>query len=308
MSVHNTTTSDGGLRIWGTLICKNQGRQAINVMKYHFDKCNFQGFVFINNDSFDDTLPLVTRFSQEADGRVIMLNTNNQGALKQGYWKTYVNRLLYRDNLADVVFPVDSDMFWRVDYEKLYQMREKYPLGFVTTNYPYLVHSAIVNRLTNEDSFEEEYKNSFWRHMIYRFKEHNTVKTVLFREGLHKFTVGEGDHFATDDNYQEIGQNHNIQEIGCYAYEYPAISYDDYIRKIAVHGFGQMSAWGHDWFIGKSPWGFHIREPFKQLLVTGNIMTYFLKTHYLNISEQATMMKDGMQIVEDRFLVDYVIP
>lgn len=286
------------MNIWGTMICRNEGKKAITTLSYHLNYLKFSGFVFLDNGSTDETRELI----EHRDNRIVYFSTEDMAAptergMLQSLWKNRATRWIWANTDADIVLPVDCDTFW-VGTDKLESEFTEDRIGMLCANYAFLPY-----KVPTSSECLKDYYSSFWKVLRYRQEKSHTTKVALHKSVVNfgNLVISEGDHFLID-TMKNCGMV-ILPTSRASVYEYPVLTYEDLVRKTVNTGIGRILAHGKDWVDCKSPIATYTAIDLDRLSRFGEIQDRW-NGFLLTNEEVGNLKKNEQNLVEDTTLVD----
>jgi hypothetical protein len=279
-----------------TLINRNEGEKALQVIKFHLQHCGFDGGVFIDNDSTDNSFETV---SEAKLNNVLCVRTEQGLGLVQAKAKNSANDLIFSmfagggEQIA--IFPIDCDMIWKIDDNYLEELYfTTHSTGFVAEGYVMYPDESLTELFGTK-----KYWLNFWNFVNHLVLQKTAQKIVLFSND---YEIIEGDHFAWSRiNGDRI--EHRADETKIRIYEYHILDHDDLVRKTISAGIGRIVAEGYYFVSGASPCGKHTQIDLDILSKVGNLREKW--SEYLLTNE---MIKSRTDIIIDNIWKDkYVL-
>jgi hypothetical protein len=267
-----TSVQDSNLKIYGIMVCRNEGAKALRNILYHTQHQNFAGFFVVDHGSTDDTAKLI----QQADlPNTIIFDRGNEGYF-QDKWGDEVHQYIRDNNIqCDALVPVDCDTMWRLDHDKLIEYVQSELDGIMGKVYGFWVHQAIEDMQDKHD-----YMDNYWKYLKYR-------NTTLQNPNLH---LHQGDHAFNGAGSFEITYSQ-------LAYEYNVLSYEDWMRKVVQAAMGNIARWGMDWLNGKIGCATQYIAVFNHITETGELKDNW-KSKVLSEEVAKREVEEGKMVVD----------
>ena len=262
------------VKIAGIMMGKNQGHRLKSNILYHLNVAGFDRMVYIDNDSFDDSVEIVASMN---DARVKLICTG-QVAFKAQEIPEYqqaIKDLVHNDGI-DYIFNIDCDMLWvsKNGTRVIDIMKSLPPACYEVYGYYYAPHKSLLEQLEQDEEKKKDYHECWWKHIKHRFNTMGVQKVILHKQlVIDGGDFAQGCHYAIDKNKVRIEGLKRVDDL--LVCECAMLDYDDFVRKVLNISMGRVSSIGYKWLRQeKGVSGAH-RVWVKQLMTKGHLRDVF---------------------------------